>query len=263
MIFRLPVYFYGATMSRKTLAPGGLAGYPLLGVLAVVVLFWVSTLWGSFLSGFSVLVLKFISLGVMALFVIPKVLGLPFGRVSLSSYLEGIYLRLTERSGRQVVLGVVTGILLALSLLAANGLVGEVVIDWSRVDATQMGEALVHGVWEEVLFHGVVLVLCLRRMRQPLLGMVLAAAVFGGLHLNVFHFLRLFCMAMLWIAMIVETGSLLPAVLSHLVYDLVFAAFTPVVPEGQVFVWLAVWQGLVALVCVAGIALTRVVMRRK
>ena len=239
---------------------GGLARFPLLGVLLVVVLFWASTLWGSFLSGFSVVVLKCISLGVGALWIIPQWLGLPFGRVSYSRYLAGIYLKLTPKPGRQVGVGLLTGILLALSLLAANALVGKAVLDWGQIDAVRVADAVVHGGWEEVLFHGVVLGLCLRKLRSPLAGMALTAGVFAAVHLNLYHFLRLFCMSMLWLVMIRQAGSLLPAVISHVVYDVLFAAFTPAVPEGRVFVWLVIWHVLVALVCGLGVWLVRVVL---
>lgn len=235
----------------------GLAQFPLLAVIIVVVLFWISTLWGSFLDGVSVLVLKFISLGVVSLLVIPFGLKLPFGGGTFRQYADGIYLRFSEWPGRQAALGVLTGLLLVLSLPAANFFIGQTAVNWGRIDAYQVLDALVHGVWEEVLFRGVVLVLCLRRFRSPIAGAALAAAVFAALHLNLYHFFRLFCMAMLWVVMTMETRSLLAAALSHVLYDALFAAFTPSIAGTQAFRWLILWQVLVALVCVVGVYVSR------
>jgi membrane protease YdiL (CAAX protease family) len=234
-----------------------LADRPLLGVLVVLAMFWAATLWGSVFSGEIVFLLKFISLGFLALVLIPFVFGLPFGRVSFYQYTSGIYLKISEGLGRQVLLGVVSGLLLLISLFAANALVGQAEVAWQQIDTNQVWDGFIHGLWEEVLFRGVVLVLCLRRSGSRITGLILAAVIFAGLHLNLFHLLRLFCMGMLWGVMTLEAKSLLPAVISHTIYDVFFAGFPPQVAGSQVFRWLFLWQALVALVSLVGIYLSR------
>ncbi|HKJ27335.1 MAG TPA: CPBP family intramembrane glutamic endopeptidase [Anaerolineales bacterium] len=250
-------------MKQGKLVWPGMARYPLVGVLIVVGVFWAATLWGTFLSGLVVVGLKFISLGLAALVVIPFGLRLPFGKVSFRQYADGIYLRLNGRLAQQAVLGAVTGGLLVLSLPAANLVIGGTTAAWGKIDLYRVLDSVVHGGWEEVLFRGVVLALCLRRFRSRRAGAAVAAVVFALLHLNLYHFIRLFFMALLWIVMTMETKSLFPAVVSHIVYDVFFSAFTPVVVGYQVIQWLVMWQTMVALVCLVGIYLTVLLTRRR
>lgn len=249
-------------MFQEDSSKTGLNQHPLLAVGVVVVLFWSVTVWESFVSGGMLIFLKLISFGALGFVVIPFFLGLPHGRIPFRQYAQDIYLRITSYPGRQVLAGIVFGGVLAgsvwLTNLLVNGLpASHFLLTWQEIDLFQVADAVLHGFWEEVFFRGIVLALLLRKRRTPIGAMTLAALVFALLHLNIFHLLRLFCMAMLWIVLTMQAKSLLPAVLSHIVYDAFIGIFPPQVPPGEVFSWLFLWQALVALVCLAGILLAR------
>ena len=239
--------------------------HPLLAVCVVLILFRAATLWESVVSGGILLFLKFTSLAILAFFVIPSLLGLLNGRVSFAQYANHIYLRVPDHPGRQILGGILSGVVLAGSLWLTNLLVnhffaGALLFTWQKLNAYQVVDAVIHGFWEEVFFRGIVLALLLRRSRTPIGAMTLAALVFALLHLNAFHLLRLFCMGMLWIVLTVQAKSLLPAALSHMVYNVLIDLIPPQVPPGEVFSWLFLWQALVALVCLLGIVLARKIL---
>jgi hypothetical protein len=113
----------------------------------------------------------------------PFVLGLPNGRKSLRDYCQDIRLLPMKPLGRNIILGVLMAALTLFSILLAALLSGHFVFDWSYVPALRWVKGLPRGIWEEVFFRGIILVLFMRV--YPLRKAVfLSTFLFAVVHLN-------------------------------------------------------------------------------
>jgi CAAX amino terminal protease family. len=178
---------------------------------------------GSFLPP----LLCFLALGVLALYLMPSVLGLPNGRKSLRDYCLDIRLLPIEPLGRNILLGLLLATLTLASIFLASLLTGHFVLDWSYVPALRWVKGLTRGIWEEVFFRGIVLVLFMRIFSRRV-AIFFAAFFFSLMHLNpmtisldkVVDVISIFFMGLLFTYLVLKTGSLLPAIIFHYVHDI-------------------------------------------
>jgi membrane protease YdiL (CAAX protease family) len=129
-------------------------------------------------------VLLFCGLGAVALVLMPYVLGLPSGRKSLAEYSRDIRLWPMQPIGRNVAIGLLLALLMLGGILLASLLTGHFVSDATKVPALRWVKGLTRGIWEEVFFRGIILVLfmCLYPRRK---AVCLSAFVFAMMHFRV------------------------------------------------------------------------------
>ena len=204
-----------------------LANYPrpAIAITAVtfVLLGYLETLPGTFIPP----LLYFLALGVLALVLMPFVLGLPNGRKSLRDYCQDIRLLPMRPLGRNILLGVLMAALTLSSIFLAALLTGHFVFDWSYVPALRWVKGLTRGIWEEVFFRGIILVLFMRILSKRK-AMFFAAFLFAVVHLNpldlslplVVDVISIFFMGLLFTYLVLKTGSLLPAIVFHYIHDI-------------------------------------------
>ena len=171
--------------------------------------------------------LYFLALGILALYLMPYVLGLPNGRKSLREYCLDIRLLPVKPVIRNILLGLIMAALALAAILAAALLTGHFVVDWSLVPALRWVKGLTRGIWEEVFFRGIILVLFLRMFSRTR-AIFFATFLFAIVHLNPTHIstaavvdiLSIFFIGLLFTYLVLKTGSLLPAIIFHYVYDI-------------------------------------------
>jgi membrane protease YdiL (CAAX protease family) len=172
-------------------------------------------------------VLCFLGLGVLALYIMPYILGLPNGRKSLRDYCQDIRLLPVKPLGRNILLGFLLAALTLGSIFLASLLTGHFILDWSYLPALRWVKGLTRGIWEEVFFRGIVLVLFMRVFSKRL-AIFFAAFFFALMHLNpmtisldkVVDVISIFFMGLLFIYVVLKTGSLLPAIIFHYFHDI-------------------------------------------
>jgi membrane protease YdiL (CAAX protease family) len=171
--------------------------------------------------------LYFFALGVLALYLMPYVVGLPNGRKSFQDYCRDIRLLPVTPLGRNILLGLLMATLTLSSIFLASLLTGHFVFDWSTVPALRWVKGLTRGIWEEVFFRGIILVLFMRV--YPLRRAVfLSTFLFAVCHLNpmginlemIVDVVSIFFMGLLFTYLVLKTGSLLPAIVFHYVHDI-------------------------------------------
>jgi len=171
--------------------------------------------------------LYFLALGVVALYLLPSVLGLPNGRKSLRDYCQDIRLLPVKPLGRNILLGLLMATLTLSSILLAGLLTGHFVFDWSTVPALRWVKGLTRGIWEEVFFRGIILALFMRLFPKRK-AVFFATFLFAVVHLNpmnlnlpmVVDVISIFFMGLLFTYLVLKTGSLLPAIVFHYVHDI-------------------------------------------
>jgi membrane protease YdiL (CAAX protease family) len=212
--------------------------------------------------------LYFFALGVLALYLMPYVIGLPNGRKSLLEYSQDIRLVPVTPLGRNILLGLLLAALTLSGILLASLLTGYFVLDWSLVPGLRWVKGLNRGIWEEVFFRGIILVLFMRVF--PLRRAVfLAAFLFAVIHLNpvkistgaIVDVVSIFFMGLLFIYLVLKTGSLLPAMIFHYLHDIfvLLVQNTPGADEtlASVYLYAFLWMALVL-----GAILTKVIVER-
>ncbi|MEW5871037.1 MAG: CPBP family intramembrane glutamic endopeptidase [Chloroflexota bacterium] len=210
--------------------------------------------------------LLFFTLGFVALVLMPFVLGLPNGRRSLRDYCRDIRLLPVQPVGRNILLGLLLALLTLSGILIAALLSGHFVLDWSLVPGLRWVKGLTRGIWEEVFFRGIILVLFMRLYPQSRAAL-LAAFVFAVLHLGalnleaVIDLLSLFFMALLFTYVVLKSGSLLPAIVFHYVHD-IFINLVQNTPGADPTLALALLYGCLWAALALGALLTKVIVER-
>jgi membrane protease YdiL (CAAX protease family) len=215
------------TNAINTQGNSRLANYPrpaiALTAVAYLLLGYLETLPGTFIPP----LLYFLALGTLALYLMPFILGLPNGRKSFQEYCRDIRLLPIQPLGRNILLGLLMAMLTLSSIFLASLLTGHFVFDWSYVPALRWVKGLTRGIWEEVFFRGIILVLFMRI--YPLRKAVfLATFLFAVVHLNpmvinpemIVDGISVFFMGLLFTYLVLKTGSLLPAIIFHYVHDI-------------------------------------------
>jgi membrane protease YdiL (CAAX protease family) len=215
------------TSTNQTQYNSKLANYPrpaiALTAVAYILIGFLETLPGTFIPP----LLYFLALGVLALYLMPYALGLPNGRKSLRDYCHDIRLLPITPLGRNILLGLLMAALTLSSIFLASLLTGHFVFDWSLVPALRWVKGLTRGIWEEVFFRGIILVLFLRV--YPLRRAVfLSTFLFAVVHLNpmsinlemIVDVVSIFFIGLLFTYLVLKTGSLLPAIIFHYIHDI-------------------------------------------
>jgi membrane protease YdiL (CAAX protease family) len=215
------------TSTNKTHYNSKLANYPrpaiALTAVAYVFLGYLETLPGTFIPP----LLYFLALGILALVIMPFVLGLPNGRKSLRDYCQDIHLLPMRPLGRNILIGLLMAALTLSGIFLASLLTGHFVFDWGYVPALRWVKGLTRGIWEEVFFRGIILVLFLRVFTKRK-AVLFAAFLFTIVHLNPLNLnldmlvdlISIFFIGLLLTYLVLKTGSLLPAIVFHYIHDI-------------------------------------------
>jgi len=213
--------------------------------------------------------LYFVALGFLALYLMPYVLGLPSGRRSLRDYCRDIRLLPVRPVGRNVLLGLMLAGLALSSILLASLLTGHYVFDWRTVPALRWIKGLTRGIWEEVFFRGIILVLFMRVFAQQRKAVFWASFLFAMVHVNVMALsvdmiadvVSVFFIGLLLAYLVLETGSLLSGIIFHYVYD-IFVLFVQNTPGADEPLASILLHGSLWVAIALGALLTRYVVAR-
>lgn len=210
----------------------------------------------------------FAAAGIWALYVIPRVLGLPNGRKPFREYCADIRLLPVAPVRRNILLGLLMAVLTLSSILLATLLTRHFVLDWSFVPALRWVKGLTRGVWEEVFFRGIMLAILMRfySRRKAVLWIT---AIFALVHLNIMDVtvaaivdvVSIFFMGLLFVYLVLKTGSLLPAIVFHYVHD-VFVLLVQNAPGASEPTVSVLLYGFLWAALAVGAVLTRSIVER-
>jgi membrane protease YdiL (CAAX protease family) len=239
---------------------------PAIALTAVtyVLLGYLETLPGTFIPP----LLYFLALGVLALYLMPFILGLPNGRKSLRDYCQDIRLLPMRPLGRNILLGLLMATLTLSSIFLASLLTGHFVFDWSYVPALRWVKGLTRGIWEEVFFRGIILVLFMRVFPKRK-AVFFATFLFTVVHLNIMALslemivdvVSIFFIGLLFTYLVLKTGSLLPAIVFHYVHD-IFVLLVQNTPGADKTLASALLYAFLWIALVIGAVLTKYIVER-
>lgn len=245
-----------------------LANYPRPAIAFTAIIYLLlgtlETIEGTFLPAW----LYFIALGILALWLMPYVIGLPNGRKSLREYSYDIRLLPITPVWRNILLGLLMAALTLGSIYLSALLTGYFELGWSLVPALRWVKGLTRGIWEEVFFRGIILVLFMRVFPQRK-AIFMSTFLFAVVHFNPMAFslhhlvdvVSIFFMGLLFTYLVLKTGSLLPAIIFHYVHD-VFVLLVQNTPGANETLSSALLFGLLWVALAIGAFLTKTIVER-
>ncbi len=192
------------------------------------------------------------SLAITLLF--PHVIKIPFGKVSIREF----FLRLgvfPKRWYAYAALGVLCAVCTLGGMLAGSVLTGKYSFDITTISLSHAVFSLTPGIWEEILFRGVIMIVLMRMTQSLPKAFWIQIAIFALVHikgLELLSFVDAVSVGIIAIAFTysaVKTGSLLPGIIFHFLHDtFLFAVQLPDgVYEGfrdNAYFYAALWVGV-------------------
>jgi membrane protease YdiL (CAAX protease family) len=189
------------------------------------------------LSKLEVAVIALVVTSLCVLLLFPRVFGIPFGRVSIRDFVVKVGLSLPRNPIRFVLLGILSALFTLSGMLIGSLLTGKFVLSFATITLAQAVFSLTPGIWEEVLFRGVLVIVLVRLTRSLKKACVIQVAIFGLAHIkgiDLLSFVDSFSVMILAIAftfLAYKTRSLIPGIVFHYLHD-TFLFFVQL-PEGE------------------------------
>jgi len=184
---------------------------------------------------FSIIAFFITSLSVLLLF--PKVFKIPFGKVSIRDFIINVGLSRPKKTYKFILLGIMTALFTLSGMLIGSILTGKFAFSFATITLTQAVFSLTPGIWEEVLFRGVIILALLRLTKSYRKAFILQIVIFGLAHIkgvDILSMVDAFSVMILAVAFTYisyKTKSLIPGIIFHYLHD-TFLFFVQL-PDGE------------------------------
>ena len=171
----------------------------------------------------SIIAFAITSLSVLLLF--PKVFKIPFGKVSISEFLKKSGLYKPDSTYKYILLGIILASLSLGGMLLASLLIGKYNADVSTITLSHAVFSLTPGIWEELLFRGVMMMLLIRMTKSLKKAVAFQVLLFGIMHfkgidlVSVIDVFSVMIMALVFTYAAFKTRSLIPGMIFHYLHD--------------------------------------------
>lgn len=220
-------------------------GFAQLFSMIIINLLQVDYLPGLFLN----FALKLIFAAVLIIFIIPFLLHLPNGKVSLNEYRKDIQLK-NEAIARNIGLGILCTVIFLMVTLIYPILSGAFVLDLNRIFGYPIASTgnlqgydgwfgfiryINAGIWEEMIFRGIILILLLKKypIKETI---VISSLIFASLHVvNIFwnpdvfgligQIIFTLAFGVTCAYLITKTNNLIPAMTLHYLHNTLSGIF--------------------------------------
>jgi membrane protease YdiL (CAAX protease family) len=204
----------------------------------------------------------------IAFWIFPQRLGIPFGRVETGKFLRGLGLYLPDTAWRHIALGLILAVCTLSGMLTASLLSGKYVMDTSTIDFPHLVFSLNPALWEELFYRGVMMVLLIkftRSLKQAFVIQILLFALFHFKGLDIWAIVDVFSVLIMAIGftyVAYKTGALIAGIVFHYFHD-AFLFFVQL-PDGD---YTGVIENLVFYACLwmmiaIGMLITRWTVKR-
>lgn len=177
------------------------------------------------LSKLEMAIIGFVITSLCALLLFPKVFKIPFGKVSIKEFIRRVGLKPPQKSVRFVLLGIVAAAISLSGMLIGSILTGKYVFDSSTINLNQAIFSLTPGIWEEVFFRGILMIVLLQITKSLKKAALFQVIIFALGHIKGLDFsalIEIFSVALLAVAftyIAYKTKSLIPGIVFHYLHD--------------------------------------------
>ena len=183
----------------------------------------------------SLVTLAVTSAAVLLLF--PRIFAIPFGRIGPKEYLANLGLYRPQPLGKLVLLGAVASTFTLSGMLIGSLLTGKYSFSADTITVGQAVFSLTPGVWEEILFRGVLMIVLLRLTKSYRRAALIQIGAFGVAHIKGADALALvdsfsvLVLAAAFTYIAYKTKSLVPGIVFHALHDTFL--FAVQLPSGE------------------------------
>ncbi len=199
--------------------------------------------------------IAFIVTSASVLYLFPNIFKIPFGKVSIGDFIRKVGLYKPANIHKFIIIGIIAALFTLTGMLVGSLLTDKFVLSFSTITLSQAVFSLTPGIWEEVLFRGVLMILLIRSTKSFKKAFVIQVVLFGLVHIkgfDVLSFVDAFSVMILAIAftyIAYKTRSLIPAIIFHYLHDtfLFFVQLPDGVYEGfkdNAFFYLSLWVSI-------------------
>lgn len=181
-------------------------------------------------------IVNFAVAALAAFLLFPRVFGVPFGKVETNDFNRRIGLYLPEDVWKHILLGLILALCTLSGMLIASILSGEYVLVPGTITLTHAVFSLNPGIWEEVFYRGVLMMILLRFTKSIRWAAVIQVTLFGLSHVkgvDITAWLEVISVAILAIGFTYaayKTRSLVAGIVFHYLHDAFLFFVQP--PEG-------------------------------
>jgi len=160
-----------------------------------------------------------------AFFLFPQVFGIPFGRIKTRDFNKRIGLYLPDSAWKHILLGVILALCTLSGMLIASILTGKYALDFGTITLTQSVFSLNPGIWEEVFYRGILMMLLLRFTKSLRRAAIIQVVLFGLLHVKggdipaLFEVISVTIIAIGFTYTAYKTRSLIAGIVFHYLHD--------------------------------------------
>jgi hypothetical protein len=136
---------------------------------------------------FSKLICSVINLVVVSFFsffLLPNILGIPFGKIKTRDFNKLIGFHLPNYAWKHILLGIILAVFTLTGMLIASIITANYVPDFSTVTLSHSVFSLNPGIWEELFFRGVLMIVLLRYTKSLRQAAIIQVALFGVAHIK-------------------------------------------------------------------------------
>lgn len=155
----------------------------------------------------------------------PRVIKVPFGRVSPWEFLKCSGLYLPKKLYNFILIGLIPAVGSLSGLIIGFQLLGIFRLDYSKITLAQAIFSLTPGIWEEVMFRGVIMIILIKVTKSIWKASMTQILLFALMHLKGFTFfyvLDVFSVGIIatgFTFLALRTKNLWPAVTFHFLHD--------------------------------------------
>jgi membrane protease YdiL (CAAX protease family) len=160
-----------------------------------------------------------------AFFLFPRVFGIPFGKITTRDFNRRIGFYLPHSAWKHILLGVILALCTLSGMLIASILTGKYVLNFGTITLTHSVFSLNPGIWEEVFFRGVLMMVLLRFTKSLRRAAVIQVVLFGLSHLKgadipaLFEVISVTVIAIGFTYTAYKTRSLIAGIVFHYLHD--------------------------------------------
>jgi hypothetical protein len=188
------------------------------------------------LTKMGISIIAFIATSSSVLLLFPKVFKIPFGKVGISDFIKQVGLYIPGKIYKFILLGIFSAFLTLSGMLIGSIATGKYTFDISSITLTQAVFSLTPGIWEEILFRGVIMIVLIRLTNSLKKAFFIQILLFALVHIKGLDVLSLIdaisvgiiAIAFTYIAF--KTKSLIPGIIFHYLHDTFL--FSVQLPDG-------------------------------
>ncbi|MFW9992944.1 MAG: CPBP family intramembrane glutamic endopeptidase [Candidatus Odinarchaeota archaeon] len=173
----------------------------------------------------------------LVILLFPRVFGIPFGKLPIREFFRKIGLYIPQDTYKHVILGTTLALCTLTGMLVGSLLTGKYVVDFANITIDHALFSLVPGVWEEVFYRGILMILLLKTVKRLELAFAIQCIIFGLLHIRsvdlagFIDVLSVMIIAIGFTYAVYKTNSLLAAMVFHYLHDALL--FFVLIPGGE------------------------------